>query len=114
MTSAKVDKPASPVKRHRGRDWPRRYEVAIPRHSQCGSARLADLDFDRWFTDGADGYLYLHVWHKDGDSIHRVRCAYSDKPRLCWEVGSLWWLVDPVGEQAEAWRNEVARRLTRN
>lgn len=86
-------------KRHRGDDWPRRYEVALPRHSRCGSAKVGTLNFDRWFTDGGAS-LYLHVWHKDGETIHRVQCAYTSTPRLSWEGGVLWWLVDPKGEQA--------------
>ena len=101
------------VRRHRGPDWPRRYEAALPRHSRCGSAKLADLDFDRWFSDSMGGSLYLHVWHKDGETIHRVHCAYSAKPRLSWDGGTLWWLVDPIGEQAAAWSREISRRIDR-
>lgn len=72
---------------------PRRLLVANARNSES-SAPIKDLDFGRWFTDGRSSGLYLHVHHKYDDSIHRVYCKASDAPRLQFEAGELYWLVD--------------------
>lgn len=78
----------------------RRLSVRSPRNSICGSARLEDLDWDRgWWTDYSFSKNYLHVWHKDGETIHRVRCRRCDRPRLEMRQGALLWLIDP-GEDA--------------
>ena len=86
---ARVDRGVRRVSR-----WPRRYECFRHQHSRCGSAKLADLDWSRWFSDSTGGGLYLHVWHQDGETIHRVTCAYSARPRLESVDGVLFWLVD--------------------
>jgi hypothetical protein len=85
-----------PIQRRvRRQRWPRHYAVASPRNSRCGSAKLKTLNFDHWFTDNSFDMMYLHVHSASGDgSIHRVTCAYSSRPRLQWNDGSLWWLVD--------------------
>jgi hypothetical protein len=79
---------------------PLRLPVANARHSKCGSAKLKDLDFDRgWWTDGTTTLygteicLYLHVYHKDGETIHRVHCRNHKNPRLLMKNGKLYWLV---------------------
>lgn len=83
--------------------WPKFYEVTNPRHSRCGSAKLKALDFDRWFTDTSFGQHYLHVNSATGDeSVHRVTCAYSAKPRLAWIDGALWWVVDERPKNSDA------------
>lgn len=84
---------------------PRRYRAASSRNSECGSALIKDLDFSRWFTDGAPGDLYLHVYKADptgaGDTtIHRVYCRHSDSPRLELCAGTLYWLVDAARKKA--------------
>lgn len=67
--------------------------VENPRYSECGSAKLADLDWLRgWWTDDSFGAFYLHVWHKDGETVHRVRCKGCQKPRLSMKKGRLRWL----------------------
>lgn len=35
-----------------------------------------------------------HVYHKDGDSIHRVFCRHTQTPRLALIGQELYWLVD--------------------
>lgn len=72
---------------------PRQRAVANPRNSTC-SARISDLDFSWWFTDGSFESFYLHVRHKDGETIHRVRCRASQTPRLALYDGVLYWLID--------------------
>jgi hypothetical protein len=44
------------------------------RNSECGSARIEDLDFSRWWTDDTFAPLYIHVPHKNKrqGTIHRV------------------------------------------
>ena len=57
---------------------------------------LAWLDWSRWFTDwGFNGEMhYLHVHSARDESIHRVYCRHADRPRLSFEGGRLYWLVD--------------------
>jgi len=74
---------------------PRWLPVASARHSRCGSARLTELDWSRWWTDG-DGprTLHLHVAGPDG-SWHRVYCAHYRRPRRLAAVrGELYWILD--------------------
>lgn len=70
--------------------------VASARSSTCDSASLADLDWSNWWTDTAYGHNYLHVMHKDGQTVHRVRCKVQGciAPRLTMQAGVLHWLVD--------------------
>ncbi|MCB2071210.1 MAG: hypothetical protein KDF67_17125 [Ottowia sp.] len=76
---------------------PLRLQVNNRRHSSCAMP-LGWLDWSRWFTDGAGGQLYLHVYGPDG-AIVRVYCRRSDKPRLEFMDGQLWWLVDRAAVQ---------------
>lgn len=73
--------------------WPKRYRVNRRSNSYC-VVPLKSLDWDNWFTDGSDGELYLHVHSKDGETIYRVGCRHTWRPRLKCKAGSLWWLVD--------------------
>ena len=73
---------------------PRRLKVNSRRNSEC-SAPLASLDWSQWFTDGRVSGLYLHV-HGPDDTIHRVYCRHSETPRLSFQDGELWWLVDSL------------------
>lgn len=83
---------------------PRRLLVSSPRNSTCGSAKLSELDWSEWFTDGLSLFLngaqyplrssYLHVHHRDGETIHGVYCRHSDTPRLAMRGGKLYWLID--------------------
>jgi hypothetical protein len=67
--------------------------VANPKNSQCNSAKLKDLDWDRgWWTDDSFGMHYLHVYHKDGETIHRVYCRHCQQPRIEHKRGKLYWL----------------------
>lgn len=89
--------------------------VNSPRNSDCGSAKLADLDWSQWFTDNTSGGFYLHVrrcmegidfeakdarnkkykFPKDYETWHRVFCRASNHPRLSMNAnGSLYWLID--------------------
>ena len=70
----------------------RRYLVADRKNSQC-IIDLSLLDWSRWFTDGRDGELYLHV-HGPDESIVRVWCRHSGRPRLEFTYGQLFWLID--------------------
>lgn len=70
-----------------------RRRVADRRNSMCGSSALHRLDFSRWFTDGPDGRLYLHVAGPD-DTWHRVWCRHTNSPRLKMDDGVLYWLID--------------------
>ena len=89
---------------------PRRYLVADRRNS-VSAAPLDSLDWNRWFTDGTSRGLYLHVWSKDGETIHRVFCRHSDTPRLRFDGGTLRWLVDkPLGAD---WAADMRAKLER-
>lgn len=67
--------------------------VFSARNSECPSARIEDLDSGRgWWTDDSMGVHYLHVWHKDGETVHRVYCRAYDNPRLKMDRGKLMWL----------------------
>jgi hypothetical protein len=85
---------------------PLRRRVDNPRNSECGSARIGDLDWSSWFTDGTGGGLYLHVRRNipdlDGgqpgdETRHRFYCRLTSKPRLAFRDGALWWLIDRKG-----------------
>jgi hypothetical protein len=68
--------------------------VFSPRNSRCHSAKIKDLDWSKgWWTDDSFGMHYLHVPHKDGETIHRVYCRGCDQPRLQVENGKLYWLI---------------------
>jgi len=72
---------------------PQKKLVANAKNSRCSSARLKDLDWDRgWWTDDSFGMHYLHVHHKDGETIHRVYCLHSERPRIEMIKGKLYWL----------------------
>jgi hypothetical protein len=67
--------------------------VNSSKNSKCSSSSLKDLDWSRgWWTDDSFGMHYLHVHHKDGETIHRVYCKFSDRPRLQMTNGKLYWL----------------------
>lgn len=92
--------------RHLGPRW---FRVAHPRNSTCGSARITDLDFSEWWTDGGSGspwgLAYLKVPHKGGNgmegTVHRVHCRYTDTPRLAMREGELYWLVPATDTEGE-------------
>lgn len=87
-----------------------RRRVNCERHSLCGSARLRDLDWTHWFTDGgihtgltgSVHVLYLHVRRiqtDEGATWHRVHPrrprGYEEcSVRLLLEAGVLYWLLD--------------------
>lgn len=79
---------------------PRRNQVSwrrvnSPRNSECGSARLQDLDWSNWWTDTSAGDHYLHVASLDGETRHRVYCRVSTTAaRLGQRAGVLYWLVE--------------------
>ena len=77
-----------------------RRRVDSPRNS-TSTARLADLDWDNWWTDTTGGAHYLHVAHKDGETIHRVFCRKADRPRLRLIDGTLYWLIDDAVRAAD-------------
>ena len=65
------------------------------RNSHCGSSRISDLNFNRWWTDSINGvHIYLHVESKDEETWHRVMCKQTDNPRLEMNNGKLFWLCD--------------------
>lgn len=70
------------------------WRVVVSEHNSSSTARLKDLDWTRWWSDG--GFLikgtYLHVPHKNDDTVHRVFCHHSDNARLGWKAGKLWWI----------------------
>jgi hypothetical protein len=67
--------------------------VDSPRNSVCNSSRLSELDWQRgWWTDDSFGMHYLHVYHKDGETIHRVYCKHCQQPRIEQRQGKLYWL----------------------
>jgi hypothetical protein len=71
--------------------------LALPvdssKNSVCNSAKLKDLDWQRgWWTDDSFGMHYLHVYHKDGETIHRVYCKHCQQPRIENRNGKLYWL----------------------
>lgn len=79
-----------------------RRTVSNPRYSLCGSAKLADLDWGRWWTDTSFESHYLHVMHKDGETSHRVYCRSHDCPRLEMVLGKLMWLYSPNDQDHRA------------
>ena len=100
---------------------PVRRDATSPRNSMCGSARLADLDWSHWWTDGSSGELYLHVrrLHPDLDGTeeadatwHRVFCRQTDRPRLTVIAGKLFWLIDRPNDLDQT-RGGQRPRLTR-
>ena len=72
--------------------------VNSTRNSYCGSCHMKQLDFTEWWMDTFDleksQWCYIHVASKDNETVHRVRCKYSDKPRLGYRNGALYWLID--------------------
>ena len=72
----------------------RRLKVNSKRNSVCGSAKMSELDWSNWWSEGSvlNG-LYLNVKHKDGETVHRVFCLASRYPRLRLIDGELYWLV---------------------
>ena len=70
------------------------WRSVVNEHNSKSTAKLSDLDWSKWWTGG--GFLikgiYLHVPHKDGDSVHRVFCRDSKLTRLGWRHGKLWWI----------------------
>jgi hypothetical protein len=72
--------------------------VNSPRNSECGSARLQDLDWSNWWTDTSAGQHYLHVAHRDGETFHRVYCRLGGPARIGMRNGLLYWLLDPPQE----------------
>ena len=71
-----------------------RRSVADPRYSICGSAKLRDLDWSHWWTDGSFESCYLHVAHQDGETYHRVFARACMRPRIEMLRGKLMWLMD--------------------
>ena len=78
-----------------------RRSVRSPRNSYCGSARLEELDWSIWWTGTAGGQHYLHVQHKDGETIHRVFCRLHECPRLEMWGGKLMWLIDREADRGK-------------
>jgi hypothetical protein len=67
--------------------------ISSPRNSRCNTAKLSQLDWQRgWWTDDSFGMHYLHVYHKDGETIHRVYCRHCEQPRIEQKNGKLYWL----------------------
>ena len=63
-------------------------------NSICHSSKLSDLDWQRgWWTDDSFGMHYLHVYHKDGETIHRVYCKKCDQPRIQVLNQKVYWLI---------------------
>lgn len=52
-----------------------------------------ELDWRYWWTDMSFKSHYLHVRHKDGERVSRVRCKLSKRPRLWMQDGKLYWLI---------------------
>ena len=72
---------------------PKKMLVSSSKNSRCSTAKFKDLDWDRgWWTDDSFGMHYIHVHHKDGETIHRVYCRFNDRPRLQVTNGKLYWL----------------------
>jgi len=81
-----------------------RRSVFSEKNSACPSARIKDLNPERgWWTDDSMDSLYLHVWHKDGETVHRVYCRKSEKPRLIMNRGRLMWIysTNDLASQAD-------------
>lgn len=67
--------------------------IASPRNSRCSTAKFEDLDWDKgWWTDDSFGMHYIHVHHKDGETIHRVYCKHCQQPRIQVLKGKPYWL----------------------
>jgi hypothetical protein len=72
---------------------PKALLVSSPKNSTCNSAKLGDLDWNKgWWTDDSFGMHYLHVHHKDGETVHRVYCRHCQQPRIQVTNGKLYWL----------------------
>lgn len=69
-------------------------KINSARNSECGSAKLAELDWSEWWTDDSFESVYLHVRHRDGETVHRVRCRQTQRPRIGFRNGMLCWLID--------------------
>jgi len=72
---------------------PRRLKVRNRRNSEC-NFDLDALDWSSWFTDTSFGEFYLHIYDLAHDSVQRVRCRKTPRPRLEMANGELYWLVD--------------------
>jgi len=72
--------------------------INSPRNSDCGSARLSELDWSNWWTDTSAGDHYLHVAHRQNQTFHRVYCRANERPRIGQRDGVLYWLIDPKRE----------------
>lgn len=80
---------------------PIRRKVNSPRNSIC-AFRMDWLDWSAWWTDCSFGGLYLHVrgFYPDeprtpeNATWHRVYARGTDSPRLRFENGVLYWLID--------------------
>lgn len=77
------------------RKQPRRLLVNNRRNSVTDGVSLANLDWFCWWTDGEGDTLYLKVHHDQEETIHRVRCRFTETPRLMMLNGNLYWLIDP-------------------
>jgi hypothetical protein len=73
-------------------------KVKSPRNSYCSTANLRDLLWSEWWSDNSFGKFYLHVPHKDGETVHRVYCRKSTLPRIGIHRGELRWYVDTDGK----------------
>ena len=72
-----------------------RRSVVNERYTTTGDGvKLADLDFDNWWTDNSKGMNFFHVKHKVEDTWHRVYCKKTDCPRLLMKDGKLMWIID--------------------
>jgi hypothetical protein len=68
-------------------------KIKNPRYSRCSTAKLKDLDWEKgWWSDDSFEKHYIHVHHKDGETIHRVFCKEVEKPRIGMDNGEPIWL----------------------
>lgn len=90
----------TPCGRWGGKLFTMRRIVNSPRNSDCGSAKLSDLDWSNWWIDLSFGQFYLHVRRAhprlDGpgdESWHRVHCRATNDPRIRLMGGRLYWII---------------------
>ena len=69
------------------------FKINNKKHSECGSADLATLDFNNWFADTSNDMFYLHVLGPE-ETWHRVFCKYADTPRIAMKKGVLYWIAE--------------------
>ena len=74
--------------------------VRDPLNSECGSAKLSDLDFAHWWVDTSFGAFYLHVRRPSDETWHRVFCRHSVKPRIKMAGNQLRWIF-PANANAQ-------------